>query len=64
MIRCSASFGPEIWDAKNYGQVTYAIKTRNGDIYLELESRYGSHGATAGTQGTMSNHLPAGCFHQ
>lgn len=41
VVRCSASFGEEIWDAKNYGQVTYAIKTRSGDIYLELESRGG-----------------------
>lgn len=40
VVKCSASFGEEIWEAKNYGQVTYAIKTRNGDIYLELESRY------------------------
>ena len=31
----SASFGDEIWGAESYGQVMYAIKNRNGDIYLE-----------------------------
>jgi hypothetical protein len=41
VVRISASFGDDIWEAKNFGQVTYAIKTRNGDVYLELESRCG-----------------------
>ena len=39
MKRVSASFGDDIWEAKNYGQVTYAVKTRNGAVYMELESR-------------------------
>ena len=32
----SASFGDEIWGAESYGQVMYAIKNRNGDIYLKM----------------------------
>lgn len=39
VVKISASFGTDIWEAKNFGQVMYAIKTRNGDVYLELESR-------------------------
>ena len=39
VVRISASFGSDIWEAKNFGQVMYAIRTRNGDVYLELESR-------------------------
>jgi hypothetical protein len=39
VVRISASFGSDVWEAKNYGQVMYAIKTRNGDVYLEFESR-------------------------
>lgn len=41
IVRCSASFGEDIWDAENYGQVVYAIKTRSGGIYLQLEKRGG-----------------------
>ncbi|XRB06776.1 protein MET1 [Pycnococcus provasolii] len=41
VVRCSASFGEDIWDAENYGQVVYAIKTRSGGIYLQLEKRGG-----------------------
>ncbi|CEG01201.1 Tetratricopeptide-like helical [Ostreococcus tauri] len=32
----SASFGDEVWGAESYGQVMYAIKNRNGDIYLKM----------------------------
>jgi len=41
VTKCSASFGPDIWDALNYGQVMFAIKTRNGNVFLELEKRDG-----------------------
>ena len=41
IVRCSASFGEEIWDAENYGQVVYALKTRNGSVYMQLEKRGG-----------------------
>ncbi len=37
----SASFGNDVWEAKNFGQVMYAIKTRNGDVYLKLQRNYG-----------------------
>ena len=37
----SASFGPDVWEARNFGQVIYAIKTRNGQVYLKLLKRDG-----------------------
>mmetsp|Transcript_14255 Transcript_14255/g.43060 ORF Transcript_14255/g.43060 Transcript_14255/m.43060 type:complete len:353 (-) Transcript_14255:1461-2519(-) len=37
----SASFGDEVWEARNFGQVIYAIKTRNGQVYLKLLKRDG-----------------------
>ena len=37
----SASFGPEVWEALNYGQVMYAMRTRAGEIYLKMEARGG-----------------------
>jgi tetratricopeptide (TPR) repeat protein len=37
----SASFGPEVWEALNYGQVMYAIRTRSGGVYLKMEARGG-----------------------
>lgn len=37
----SASFGDEIWGAESYGQVMYAIKNRNGDIYLKMRDMDG-----------------------
>jgi len=41
ITKCSASFGPEIWEALNYGQVMFAIKTRSGNVFLEIEKRDG-----------------------
>lgn len=40
-MEVSASFGSDVWEAKNFGQVMYAIKTRNGDVYLKLKRNYG-----------------------
>ena len=40
-MNVSASFGSDVWEAKNYGQVVYAIKTRNGQVYLRLQRKYG-----------------------
>lgn len=37
----SASFGTDVWEARNFGQVMYAIKTRNGEVYLKLKKNYG-----------------------
>ena len=37
----SASFGPEMWEALNYGQVMYAMRTRAGEIFLQMEARGG-----------------------
>ena len=41
ILKVSASFGTDIWDAINYGQVMYAIKTRNGQVYMQLQSNGG-----------------------
>lgn len=41
IVQISASFGPEMWAAENYGQVMYAMKTRSGDIAMVLEKRGG-----------------------
>ena len=41
VLQVSASFGSDVWDAKNYGQVMYAIKTRNGEVYMRMLRRGG-----------------------
>lgn len=41
VLQVSASFGADVWDAKNYGQVMYAIKTRNGEVYMRMLRRGG-----------------------
>mmetsp|Transcript_5050 Transcript_5050/g.12691 ORF Transcript_5050/g.12691 Transcript_5050/m.12691 type:complete len:351 (-) Transcript_5050:71-1123(-) len=41
LLRVSQSFGNETWEALNYGQVAYAIRTRNGDVYFQLLKRGG-----------------------
>lgn len=41
VMRVSASFGADVWDALNFGQVVYAIKTRNGQVYLKLKRNFG-----------------------
>lgn len=41
VVKVSASFGADVWDALNYGQVVYAIRTRNGDLYFQFMSRNG-----------------------
>jgi len=39
--KVSASFGADVWAAENYGQVMYAVKTRTGSVYLQLQKRGG-----------------------
>ena len=41
IMKVSASFGDEIWGAESYGQVIYAMKNRNGDIYLQMKKMNG-----------------------
>eukprot|EP00887_Chlorella_sp_A99_P002542 scaffold6.g2542.t1 len=36
VVKVSASFGSDVWEALSFGQVIYAIKTRNGEVYLRL----------------------------
>lgn len=45
IVGVSASFGTDVWDAQNFGQVMYAIKTRNGDVYLKMKRNYGDTSA-------------------
>jgi tetratricopeptide (TPR) repeat protein len=45
ILAVSASFGNEIWDADSYGQVIYAMKNRNGDIYLKMKKMNGDFSA-------------------
>lgn len=45
VVNVSASFGGDVWEAKNFGQVVYAIKTRNGDVYMRLKKNYGDMSA-------------------
>ncbi len=57
----SASFGTDIWDAQNFGQVMYAIKTRNGDVYLKMKRNYGDTAALMVRQ-HHSSHPPHACL--
>ena len=41
IVAVSASFGTDVWEAKNFGQVMYAIKTRNGQVYMKLKRNFG-----------------------
>lgn len=41
----SASFGDDIWEAQNYGQIMYAIRTRNGNVYLKIKRNFGDMSA-------------------
>eukprot|EP01023_Acetabularia_acetabulum_P018232 TRINITY_DN1920_c0_g1_i1.p1 TRINITY_DN1920_c0_g1~~TRINITY_DN1920_c0_g1_i1.p1 ORF type:complete len:361 (-),score=69.46 TRINITY_DN1920_c0_g1_i1:182-1171(-) len=50
LVSVSASFGSDVWDAKNFGQVMYAIRTRNGDVYLKLQKMNGDLSALSGEE--------------
>merc|ERR1711998_126362 len=41
MVAISASFGDDVWTAENFGQIMYAIRTRNGGLYFKFEKRDG-----------------------
>ena len=45
MDKVSATFGTDVWDAKNFGQIIYAIRTRNGKVYLKFKKMYGDMSA-------------------
>lgn len=62
VVACSASFGDDIWPAEGFGQVMYALKTRNGDVYLKLEARCVSSLYTQSCDATMLHScLPLTC---
>jgi hypothetical protein len=46
-VEISASFGSDVWAAQNYGQIMYAIRTRNGTVYMKLKKNYGDMSALA-----------------
>jgi len=45
VVQISASFGSDVWDAQNFGQIMYAIRTRNGDVYLKIKRNFGDMSA-------------------
>jgi hypothetical protein len=61
IVKVSASFGDDVWDALNFGQVMYAIKTRNGEVYMQLKKNYGDTSALLVRLRTpVSSHLSDG----
>ena len=61
ILKVSASFGTDIWDAINYGQVMYAIRTRNGGVFFELQSNGGD--TTAMQVPSVYTSSPDATFH-
>lgn len=55
LVAISASFGSEVWEAENYGQCMFAMKTRSGGIYLKFKKCYGD--LTAIEDITVDEHL-------
>lgn len=45
IVQISASFGSDIWEAQNFGQIMYAIRTRNGEVYLKIKRNFGDMSA-------------------
>lgn len=45
LIYVSASFGDEVWEARNFGQVMYAMRTRVGGIYMKFKRNNGDMSA-------------------
>ena len=41
IVQISASFGSDVWDAQNFGQIMYAIRTRSGTVYLKIKRNFG-----------------------
>lgn len=45
IVEISASFGSDVWKAENYGQIMYAIRTRNGTVYMKIKCNFGDMSA-------------------
>eukprot|EP00878_Enallax_costatus_P002097 GHUV01002264.1.p1 GENE.GHUV01002264.1~~GHUV01002264.1.p1 ORF type:complete len:315 (+),score=99.41 GHUV01002264.1:43-987(+) len=45
IVKISASFGTDVWDAQNYGQIMYAIRTRSGTVYMKIRRNFGDMSA-------------------
>lgn len=57
VVKVSASFGGDVWEALNFGQVIYAIKTRSGQVYLKLKKNYGDMSALEEEEATGSEKM-------
>mmetsp|Transcript_7076 Transcript_7076/g.23451 ORF Transcript_7076/g.23451 Transcript_7076/m.23451 type:complete len:301 (+) Transcript_7076:25-927(+) len=60
IINISASFGNDIWEAQNYGQVMYAMRTRNGDIYVKMKKMNGDMSALEVSENSQFQNERAG----
>lgn len=45
IVEISASFGSDVWEAQNYGQIMYAIRTRSGSVYMKIKRNFGDMSA-------------------
>jgi hypothetical protein len=45
VVEISASFGTDVWEAQNFGQIMYAIRTRSGTVYLKIKRNFGDMSA-------------------
>jgi hypothetical protein len=60
IVQISASFGTDVWEAQNYGQIMYAIRTRNGTVYMKLKRNFGDMKALQVGEGESLDHACAG----
>lgn len=60
-MQISASFGTDVWDAQNYGQIMYAIRTRNGTVYMKLKRNFGDMKALQVRTHARTHVCVAGC---
>ena len=35
----------QVWDAQNFGQIMYAIRTRSGTVYMQIKRNFGDMSA-------------------
>lgn len=45
VVQISASFGSDVWEAQNFGQIMYAIRTRSGNVYMKIKRNFGDMSA-------------------
>jgi hypothetical protein len=62
VVKISASFGSDVWDAQNYGQIMYAIRTRSGTVYLKLKRNFGDLSALQVCERALVGARAAACL--